>query len=268
MLGHRGCRLGITYPEITEMQARAIFEAAVRPRRRGGAGVPGDHDPARRDQEGARPPGRPSCARPPTAVFAEKGRKVGYLVGTMIEIPRAALTAGEIAETAEFFSFGTNDLTQMTFGLSRDDVPRVLAAYQAQEIYPVDPFVSIDRKGVGGLMKMAVARGGRPSRSSSSASAASTAATRRRSSSATRSASTTSPARPTGCPSPASRPPRRRSRQPDGAKLGPSCRHEPRKGARARLLSAAVGWGVPCVRSQPGGGGASRRTRSSTRRAP
>ena len=93
------------------------------------------------------------------AVFAEKGRKVGYLVGTMIEIPRAALTADEIAETAEFFSFGTNDLTQMTFGLSRDDVPRVLAAYQAQDIYAVDPFVSIDREGVGGLMKMAVGQG-------------------------------------------------------------------------------------------------------------
>jgi pyruvate,orthophosphate dikinase len=81
------------------------------------------------------------------------------MVGTMIEIPRAALTADKIAETAEFFSFGTNDLTQMTFGLSRDDVPRVLAAYQAQDIYQVDPFVSVDREGVGGLMKIAAEKG-------------------------------------------------------------------------------------------------------------
>jgi pyruvate,orthophosphate dikinase len=92
-------------------------------------------------------------------VFAARGKKVGYLVGTMIEIPRAALTADQIAETAEFFSFGTNDLTQMTFGLSRDDVPRVLAAYQAQDIYQVDPFVSVDRQGVGALMKIAIEKG-------------------------------------------------------------------------------------------------------------
>jgi pyruvate,orthophosphate dikinase len=97
------------------------------------------------------------------AVFAEQGRKIGYAVGTMIEIPRAALTADKIAETAEFFSFGTNDLTQMTFGLSRDDVPRVLADYIQQDIYDVDPFVSIDREGVGALMKTAVA-GGRSTR--------------------------------------------------------------------------------------------------------
>jgi len=93
------------------------------------------------------------------AVFGEQGRKVGYLVGTMIEIPRAALTAAKIAETAEFFSFGTNDLTQMTYGLSRDDVPRVLAEYIRQDIYDVDPFVAVDREGVGALMKMAVAGG-------------------------------------------------------------------------------------------------------------
>ena len=94
-------------------------------------------------------------------VFAARGKKVGYLVGTMIEIPRAALTADKIAETAEFFSFGTNDLTQMTFGLSRDDVPRVLAAYQEQDIYQVDPFVSIDREGVGALMKIGGGEGPR-----------------------------------------------------------------------------------------------------------
>ena len=93
------------------------------------------------------------------AVFAERGQKVKYLVGTMIEIPRAAVTAGAIAEAAEFFSFGTNDLTQTTFGLSRDDVPKVLASYIQADIFAVDPFVSIDRVGVGGLMKMAVAAG-------------------------------------------------------------------------------------------------------------
>jgi pyruvate, orthophosphate dikinase len=92
-------------------------------------------------------------------VFKEKGKKLAYLIGTMIEVPRAALTAGEIVDSAEFFSFGTNDLTQTTFGLSRDDVPRVLASYLEHEIYTVDPFVSVDRAGVGALMKMAVAAG-------------------------------------------------------------------------------------------------------------
>src|SRR5450432_3838938 len=158
MLGHRGCRLGISYPEITEMQARAIFEAAC-------------------DLADNKEPVFPEIMIPlvgikreldlqadlvrktADAVFAERKRKVPYLVGTMIEIPRAAITAAKIAETAEFFSFGTNDLTQMTFGLSRDDVPRVLADYIRQDIYDVDPFVSIDREGVGALMKMAVAGG-------------------------------------------------------------------------------------------------------------
>jgi pyruvate, orthophosphate dikinase len=92
-------------------------------------------------------------------VFAERGRKVPYMVGTMIEVPRAAVTAGPIATTAEFFSFGTNDLTQMTFGLSRDDVPRVLADYIDKDIYAVDPFVSVDRDGVGVLMQMAIKAG-------------------------------------------------------------------------------------------------------------
>jgi pyruvate,orthophosphate dikinase len=158
MLGHRGCRLGITYPEITEMQARAVFEAACDLAAEGKPVFPEIMIPlvgTKKELDLQADLVRKTAA----AVFAEKGRKVGYLVGTMIEIPRAAMTAGEIAETAEFFSFGTNDLTQMTFGLSRDDVPRVLAAYQAQEIYSVDPFVSIDRKGVGGLMKIAVGQG-------------------------------------------------------------------------------------------------------------
>jgi pyruvate,orthophosphate dikinase len=158
MLGHRGCRLGITYPEITEMQARAIFEAAVDLAAEGGKVYPEVMIPLvgtkkELDLQAA------LVRKTADAVFAEKGRKVDYTVGTMIEVPRAAVTANEIAETAEFFSFGTNDLTQTTFGLSRDDVPRVLAAYQAQDIYSVDPFVSIDRKGVGSLMKTAVGLG-------------------------------------------------------------------------------------------------------------
>jgi pyruvate,orthophosphate dikinase len=158
MLGHRGCRLGITYPEITEMQARAIFEAAVEVAASGQPVFPEIMIPLvgtkkELDLQAA------VVRKTADAVFKEKGKKIGYLVGTMIEVPRAALTAGEIAEAAEFFSFGTNDLTQTTFGLSRDDVPRVLSAYLAHDIYPVDPFVSVDRVGVGGLMKMAVGQG-------------------------------------------------------------------------------------------------------------
>jgi pyruvate,orthophosphate dikinase len=158
MLGHRGCRLGITYPEITEMQARAILEAAVEVSNQGHPVVPEIMIPLvgtkkELDLQVA------VVRQVAEAVFTERKKKVAYLVGTMIEIPRAAMTAGDIADTAEFFSFGTNDLTQMTFGLSRDDVPRVLATYLKDEIYSVDPFVSIDRTGVGGLMKMAVAGG-------------------------------------------------------------------------------------------------------------
>jgi len=158
MLGHRGCRLGITYPEITEMQARAVFEAAVDVAKEGMDVFPEIMIPLvgtkkELDLQAA------IVRKAADEVFAARGKKVGYLVGTMIEIPRAALTADQIAQTAEFFSFGTNDLTQMTFGLSRDDVPRVLAAYQAQDIYQVDPFVSVDRQGVGGLMKIAAEKG-------------------------------------------------------------------------------------------------------------
>jgi len=162
MLGHRGCRLGISYPEITEMQARAIFEAACQVAAEGVATQPevmiplvGEKKELDHQTEVVR--------RVAAEVFAEKGRKVKYAVGTMIEVPRGALTAGEIARTAEFFSFGTNDLTQTTFGLSRDDVPTVLAAYLEKDIYAVDPFVSIDREGVGALMRMAV-QGGRETR--------------------------------------------------------------------------------------------------------
>ncbi len=162
MLGHRGCRLGITYPEITEMQARAIFEAAcdvaatgltVRPE----VMIPLVGAKAELDDQAA------VVRRVAEEVFRERGRKVKYLIGTMIEVPRGALTAGEIAGTAEFFSFGTNDLTQTTFGLSRDDAGVVIKAYVEHEIWPGDPFVSIDRDGVGVLMRLAVA-GGRATR--------------------------------------------------------------------------------------------------------
>jgi pyruvate,orthophosphate dikinase len=157
MLGHRGCRLGITYPEITEMQTRAIIEAAVE--------VSGEVDVkpeimiplvgAKKELDNQAKIVRATAA----AVFAEKGKKVKYSLGTMIEVPRGALTAGAIAETAEFFSFGTNDLTQTTFGLSRDDVGTVLDSYLKEDIYDIDPFVSVDREGVGQLMRMAVTAG-------------------------------------------------------------------------------------------------------------
>jgi pyruvate,orthophosphate dikinase len=162
MLGHRGCRLGISYPEITEMQARAVFEAACEVAKEGinvepEVMIPLVGTKKELDLQGA------LVRKVAEAVFAEQGRKVKYLVGTMIEVPRAAVTAGAIAEAAEFFSFGTNDLTQTTFGLSRDDVPKVLAAYIQQDIFAVDPFVSVDKGGVGELMKLAVA-GGRATR--------------------------------------------------------------------------------------------------------
>jgi pyruvate,orthophosphate dikinase len=158
MLGHRGCRLGISYPEITEMQVRAVFEAACDVAAEGTVVEPEIMIPLvgskkEIDNQAA------IVRRVAAEVFKERGRKLKYLVGTMIEVPRAALTAGAIAETAEFFSFGTNDLTQTTFGLSRDDVPKVLAYYVAKDIYDVDPFVSLDRDGVGQLMRLAVGTG-------------------------------------------------------------------------------------------------------------
>ncbi len=158
MLGHRGCRLGITYPEITEMQARAIFEAAIEALDAGAKVEPEVMIPLvgtkqELDHQAA------LVRRVADEVFGERGKKVRYLVGTMIEIPRGAITAGEIARTAEFFSFGTNDLTQTTFGLSRDDTGPVISTYVAKDILAVDPFVSIDRDGVGVLMKIATAAG-------------------------------------------------------------------------------------------------------------
>ncbi len=155
MLGHRGCRLGVTYPEIYEMQARAIFEAACN---LDVAPIPEVMIPlvaTRREVELM----KALIDRTAEAVFAERGTRIEYLVGTMIELPRAALKAGEIAEVAEFFSFGTNDLTQTTLGVSRDDASRFLTAYVEQQVYTRDPFVTLDVEGVGELVELAVARG-------------------------------------------------------------------------------------------------------------
>jgi pyruvate,orthophosphate dikinase len=158
MLGHRGCRLGITYPEITEMQARAIFEAAVAVARNGVKVFPEVMIPLTATvKEMANQAG--IVNRVAKEVFKEKGRTVEYLVGTMIELPRAALVAGEIAREAEFFSFGTNDLTQTTWGFSRDDVNKILPTYLADGIIKQDPFAVLDREGVGQLVKMATERG-------------------------------------------------------------------------------------------------------------
>ncbi|MXO72218.1 pyruvate, phosphate dikinase [Alteraurantiacibacter buctensis] len=159
MLGHRGCRLGITFPEIYEMQARAIFEAACQVSATGGDPVvPEIMIPlvaTRRELEIL----RALVDRVAAEVFAEQGRTLEYMVGTMIELPRAALMAGEIAQEARFFSFGTNDLTQTTLGVSRDDAGRFLAPYVEQGIFPRDPFVSIDVDGVGQLVRLAAERG-------------------------------------------------------------------------------------------------------------
>lgn len=162
MLGHRGCRLGIVYPEITEMQARAIFEAAVRACRRGIDVRPEIMVPLISDVTEFRHQ-RAIIERAAEQVMGVMGERVPYLIGTMIELPRAALTADEIAVEADFFSFGTNDLTQTTFGLSRDDAGRFLPQYVEGGIYPDDPFQVLDAKGVGKLIKWAV-RDGREAR--------------------------------------------------------------------------------------------------------
>src|SRR3989475_6517591 len=158
MLGHRGCRLGITYPEITEMQARAIFEAAVTVAKEGVKVFPEVMIPLTATLKEMANQGA-IVRRVADEVFKEKETKVDYLVGTMIELPRAALVADEIAKEAQFFSFGTNDLTQTTFGFSRDDVNKVLPTYIAEGILKQDPFAVLDREGVGQLVKMATERG-------------------------------------------------------------------------------------------------------------
>jgi pyruvate,orthophosphate dikinase len=159
MLGFRGCRIAIAYPEIAEMQARAIFEAAVEAGRLTRAPVvpevmvPLIATKAEFDIVKAR------IDAMAEAVAKETNVRIKYQVGTMIELPRAALRAGEIAETAEFFSFGTNDLTQTVFGISRDDAASFLGIYTDKGILTVDPFVSIDREGVGELVRIATERG-------------------------------------------------------------------------------------------------------------
>jgi pyruvate,orthophosphate dikinase len=159
MLGHRGCRLGITYPEIYEMQARAIFEAAVATAKESGnAPIPEVMVPLVATRAELRII-RELIERVAKTVFEEQGGSVDYLVGTMIELPRAALMAGSIAEEAEFFSFGTNDLTQTTLGVSRDDAGRFLTVYVEKGIFARDPFVSLDEEGVGELIGLAAERG-------------------------------------------------------------------------------------------------------------
>ncbi len=158
MLGHRGCRVGITYPEIYEMQARAIFEAAAELVKAGTPVEPEVMIPliaTGRELEIL----KALVDRTADEVMEAAGVRFAYLVGTMIELPRAALRAGAIAASAEFFSFGTNDLTQSTFGLSRDDAGNFLEAYKEKGIFPEDPFVSLDREGVGELVRIAVERG-------------------------------------------------------------------------------------------------------------
>jgi len=159
MLGHRGCRLGITYPEIYEMQARAIFEAAVQVAKdTGNKPVPEVMIPlvATHLELSIL---KKVVDRTAKAVFSETGIELEYLVGTMIELPRAALRAGDIAESAAFFSFGTNDLTQTTLGISRDDAGRFLKIYEDKGIYEKDPFVTLDQSGVGELVELAAERG-------------------------------------------------------------------------------------------------------------
>jgi pyruvate,orthophosphate dikinase len=158
MLGHRGCRLGITYPEITEMQARAIMEAACQLTKEGVKVYPEIMIPlVGTKAELANQ--KKVVIDTAEKVQEEMGVKVDYKVGTMIEIPRAALTANEIAEEAEFFSFGTNDLTQMTFGYSRDDAGKFLKEYQEKGILEEDPFQTLDQNGVGQLVAMGVEKG-------------------------------------------------------------------------------------------------------------
>jgi pyruvate,orthophosphate dikinase len=159
MLGHRGCRLGVTYPEIYEMQARAIFEGAIlAAKETGSAPVPEIMIPLvgmKRELEIT----RAQIDHVAKEVFAEQGTTIEYTVGTMIELPRAAITAHRIAEAADFFSFGTNDLTQTVFGFSRDDAGKFLPSYVEKGILTKDPFVSIDVEGVGEVVRIAAERG-------------------------------------------------------------------------------------------------------------
>ena len=167
MLGHRGCRLGVTYPEITEMQSRAIFEAAVQVAKKGVKVIPEIMIPLIGSVEEFDNQ-KKIVDRVADEVFAKAGQKVHYMVGTMIEIPRAALTADRVAKEAEFFSFGTNDLTQTTMGLSRDDYTRFQKDYERAKIFKADPFAVLDQEGVGKLVEMADEAGTRRAEGSGS----------------------------------------------------------------------------------------------------
>jgi pyruvate,orthophosphate dikinase len=158
MMGHRGCRLGISYPEITEMQTRAIIEAALNTKAKGGDVKVEIMVPLVGTEREFNAQAKVIRAIA-EAVFAERGATVDYLLGTMIETPRGALVADSIGKQAEFFSFGTNDLTQMTLGFSRDDIGKFLPFYLRDGIYEQDPFQSIDQTGVGMLVKLAVEKG-------------------------------------------------------------------------------------------------------------
>ena len=159
MLGHRGCRLGITYPEITEMQARAIFEAAVQVAKKGVNVIPEVMIPLIGSVEEFSNQ-KKIVVQVAEEVLGKAGMKdLKYMVGTMIEIPRAALTAGRVAQEAEFFSFGTNDLTQTTMGLSRDDYTKFQKEYEDAKIFKTDPFAVLDQEGVGQLVEMATKNG-------------------------------------------------------------------------------------------------------------
>ena len=158
MLGHRGCRLAVTYPEIAEMQTRAILEAALECASKGIKVIPEIEVPligSKKELDIVKNVIDTTAEK----VFAEKGQKIDYLVGTMIELPRAALQAEHVAETAGFFGFGTNDLTQTTLGMSRDDTGAILDEYRAKGVYVADPFASIDVEGVGKLVRRAAVEG-------------------------------------------------------------------------------------------------------------
>jgi pyruvate,orthophosphate dikinase len=160
MLGHRGARLGITYPEITEMQTRAIIEAACSVNKEGIKVVPEIMIPLVGDVKELRDQ-KAVVDRVASETMKEQGVRIKYRVGTMIEVPRGSLAADQIAQEAEFFSFGTNDLTQLTFGFSRDDAGKFLRIYQEKNILEKDPFASIDVGGVGELVRIGVERGRR-----------------------------------------------------------------------------------------------------------
>jgi pyruvate phosphate dikinase (EC 2.7.9.1) len=159
MLGHRGCRLAVTYPEIAEMQTRAIMEAAIEVKQEKGHTIVAEIMIPLVGELKELKYVKDVVVRTAEEVIKEKGERIEYHVGTMIEVPRAALTADEIAKEAEFFSFGTNDLTQMTFGFSRDDAGKFLNAYYDKKIYEFDPFARLDQEGVGKLVKMAAELG-------------------------------------------------------------------------------------------------------------